>query len=187
MLATRPSNIFSFALLFQLQTAKIIEIYELTMAQDAASHPLALPPSFSPDSIDALAELSLVVSRLKPVQGAGPANTQNSQTASSQTQGAGPSQPTADPLQIPQTVHPLLPDVSNIGDLPLRDVARFSDEIKHKLQRARQQIRQLPDMGRTIAEQEEEIKYLKKKMADQRKVLETLRNIQLKPSTEMEM
>ncbi|KAJ2899066.1 Microtubule-associated protein [Zalerion maritima] len=186
----------------------------------ATTHPLALPPSFSPDAIDALTELSLILSELKPVasstqpgasqsQPQNPSQSQNlsqSQTvvASSsgqqtqpgpntdrqsshppgQTQSQSQDQPPppADPL-LPaapqqQSQHPFLPPtIHNIGDLPLRDIAAAADEIKHKLQRARTQMRGLPDMGRKISEQEEEMRYLEERMREQRKVLEMLRGV----------
>ena len=142
----------------------------------ASSHPLALPSTFSPDAIDALTELSFILSRLKPSNGDSATNPSASQNTSQAQTALDPSQPSSSS----QGTHTFLPGVTTIGDLSLRDVAVKSDDIKHKLQRAKQQIRQLPDMERTTAEQDEEIAHLKEKIHKQRQVLEMLRTVQFR-------
>ena len=61
--------------------------------------------------------------------------------------------------------------------LTLKDVPTATDALKHKLQRARTQIRELPDMDRTIAQQEEEMAELEGRIARQRDMLRALREV----------
>jgi len=61
------------------------------------------------------------------------------------------------------------------GSLSLKDVPTATDHLKHKLQKARVQVRSLPDMDRTIAEQEEDIAELEERIRLQREVLEKLK------------
>lgn len=56
--------------------------------------------------------------------------------------------------------------------------------MKHKIQKARAQVTQLPDMQRTIGEQEDEIKELEERIRNQRSVLENLKDVGLKAKTE---
>jgi len=51
----------------------------------------------------------------------------------------------------------------------------MTDDLKIKLQQARQQIHQLPDIDLSIAEQEAELKRLDAKIKLQQEVLEKLR------------
>ncbi|CAI0655877.1 unnamed protein product, partial [Colletotrichum noveboracense] len=64
--------------------------------------------------------------------------------------------------------------------LSLKDVPAQTDALKHKLQRARVQMRALPDMERTTAEQEDEIKELEERIKMQREVLDRLREAGVK-------
>lgn len=59
--------------------------------------------------------------------------------------------------------------------MSLRELSTQTDALKHKLQRARAQIKTLPDMERDIEEQEEEIRELEAKIHMQKEVLEKLR------------
>ena len=61
-----------------------------------------------------------------------------------------------------------------------------TDEIKHKLQKARMQVKDLPDMDRSIQEQEEEIAELEDKIRRQREVLESLRDVGVRAKGERE-
>ncbi|KAK1766486.1 RNA polymerase II transcription mediator complex subunit 9-domain-containing protein [Phialemonium atrogriseum] len=63
------------------------------------------------------------------------------------------------------------------GGLALKDVPTATDGLKHKLQRARARIRELPDMGRTVAQQEAEAAALEARIAAQREVLAALREV----------
>ncbi|KAH6677505.1 RNA polymerase II transcription mediator complex subunit 9-domain-containing protein [Halenospora varia] len=114
---------------------------------------LGLPEGLSADSIDTLPVLSALLSRL-----------QNPSTTSTSTAG---SPPAASPSQI----------ASGNGPLTIKDIPAATDELKHKVQKARAQVKELPDMDRTITEQEDEIRELEEKIARQREVLVSLRDV----------
>ncbi|KAK7423172.1 hypothetical protein QQZ08_009168 [Neonectria magnoliae] len=115
------------------------------MASSSGPHPLALPPTFSPDTLDALTELSVVLAKVR-------AGIQSSSGITTEpAPGAGPT-------------------------LSFKEVPNATDGLKHKLQRARAQVRALPDMDRTIAEQSEEIKDLESRIEMQRALLQRLRD-----------
>ena len=59
--------------------------------------------------------------------------------------------------------------------LSIKDIPAATDELKHRLQKARVQVRQLPDVERGTGEQEEEIRALEEKIGRQREVLAGLR------------
>lgn len=61
-----------------------------------------------------------------------------------------------------------------------------TDELKHKIQKARFQIKGLPDLDRGVEEQEEEIRELEERIREQMRVLEQLRDIGTKAKTERE-
>lgn len=121
------------------------------MASSAAPHPLALPPTFSPDTLDALTELSLVLAKVR----AGIQSSSGITTEPAPGGGAGAA-----------------------GGLTLsfKEVPGATDGLKHKLQRARAQVRALPDMDRTIGEQTEEIRDLETRIRTQRALLQRLRD-----------
>jgi predicted RNase H-like nuclease (RuvC/YqgF family) len=64
---------------------------------------------------------------------------------------------------------------SGTGPLTIKDIPAATDQLKHKLQRARAQAKELPDIDRSIAEQQQEIQELEARIAEQRDVLESLR------------
>jgi hypothetical protein len=117
-----------------------------------------LPEGLSPDSIDTLPVLSAVLSRL-----------QNPSSSST-------SPPATSPSQI----------ASGTGPLTIKDIPTATDEIKHKLQKARMQVKDLPDMDRSISEQEDEIAELEGKIRRQREVLERLRDVGIRAKNERE-
>ncbi|KAI5467068.1 RNA polymerase II transcription mediator complex subunit 9-domain-containing protein [Mariannaea sp. PMI_226] len=120
-------------------------------AVNNSPHPLALPPSFSPDTLDALSELSLVLAKVR----AGIQSSSGITTEPAPGDGVGaPGGPT----------------------LTFKEVPGATDGLKHKLQRARAQVRALPDMDRTIADQNEEIADLEARIQRQRELLQRLRD-----------
>lgn len=125
----------------------------MTTPSRSTPQPPSITEKLSPDSIDTLPVLSALLSRL-----------QQSSTTSTSTAGSPPS---ASPSQA----------ISGTGALTIKDIPIASDEIKHKLQKSRTQVKELPDIDRTIPEQELEIKELEEKIAKQRQVLESLREI----------
>lgn len=128
----------------------------------APQDPLALPPALSPDSLDSLTEFTTVLTRLRttiqaaPGPGGIPGSTPGGGGGGG---GAGAS-----------------PALAKDGALSLKDVPAATDHIKHKLQKARTQVRALPDMDRSMAEQEDEMAELEERIRLQREVLGKLRS-----------
>jgi hypothetical protein len=162
-------------------------------------HPLALPPSFSPDTLDVLTELSDVLQKVHESareslqrDSGGDQQTQtqsqSQQQPQSQQQSKHPQGQTP-AAQTPASQQQLKPPGGSSGGgstgaaavggagkkLTFKDVPGATDGIKHKLQRARVQIRALPDMNRTVDEQRQEIAELEARIEKQRALLERLR------------
>ena len=115
----------------------------------ADSQSLALPSTLSPDSLDALSELSIVLAKVRT----------SIQSSSGLATGATPSTTAAAGQQ-----------------LSFKDVPGATDSLKHKIQHARAQVHALPDMDRTIEEQNAEISDLEARIQTQRALLERLRD-----------
>ncbi|PHH79333.1 hypothetical protein CDD80_5096 [Ophiocordyceps camponoti-rufipedis] len=109
----------------------------------------------SPDDLDALSELSLVLAKVRA-----------GLHSSSQSSTSGPPPPTQ-----PQS-HA---STAQQQQLSFKDVPGATDGMKHKLQHARAQVRALPDMGRSVEEQRTEIAQLEARILQQRALLESLR------------
>jgi hypothetical protein len=122
---------------------------------------LNLPDGLSPDSIDTLPVLSAILSRLQTL------------SASGGTTSGSP--PEASPSQL----------ANGAGSLSIKDIPAATDEMKHKLQKARAQVKELPDISRSLVEQEEEIEELEEKIRRQREVLQGLREVGLATKKEM--
>lgn len=116
--------------------------------------PLGLPENLSPDFAEVSTELFSVLSRLRT-----PSNLPS--TTTGQTPVPTPSQPSG----------------NTSGELSLRDIPAATDPIKHKLQKARAAVKTLPDMHRTVAEQETEMRELEEKIIKQREVISKLRGM----------
>ena len=129
-------------------------------SQSTTPNLLNLPDGLSPDSIDTLPILSAILSRLQT-----PAATSTSST----------SPPSASPSQL-----------ASGGSLAIKDIPAATDELKHKLQKARAQVKELPDIDKTLAEQEEEMRELEEKIRKQREVLEGLKEVGIKAKRERE-
>ncbi|PNY28867.1 Uncharacterized protein TCAP_01218 [Tolypocladium capitatum] len=112
-------------------------------------HPLALPNTLSPDDLDTLSELSIVLAKVR-------AGMQSSAGIAGTTPGG----------VVPNT---------HGQQLSFKDVPGATDGLKHKLQHARAQVRALPDMDRSVAEQEHEIREIEARIERQRALLERLR------------
>lgn len=67
--------------------------------------------------------------------------------------------------------------------MSLKQFPAATDPIKHILQRARQQMRTLPDIKRSVEEQEKEIQRLEEKREKQRAQLEKLRGFGVGPAS----
>jgi small-conductance mechanosensitive channel len=123
-----------------------------------------LPDGLTPDSIDTLPVLSALLSRLQ------------NPSSSANTASTSGSPPAASPSQL----------ASSTGPLSIKDIPAATDELKHKLQRARVQVKELPDMDRSVEEQEVEIRELEEKIRRQREVLVGLREVGLQAKRERE-
>jgi hypothetical protein len=134
------------------------------MANQIASQPLSLPIGLSPDDLDVITELQSVVARLR---------TPTTLPSATGTTGATPA-PTPS-----QQHNPTQSSSSNsaTGEVDLKDFPARTDHLRHKLQRARAAVQTLPDMHRTVAEQEEEIRELEAKMARQEAELQKIRDM----------
>jgi hypothetical protein len=128
--------------------------------------PSSLSETISPDSIDTLPVLSALLSRLETTS----ANATTASTAGS------PPAATPTPSQL----------VSGTGPLRIKDIPAGTDELKHKLQKARAQVKELPDIHRSVADQEQEIRELEERITRQRSVLEGLRDVGVQARRERE-
>jgi hypothetical protein len=118
--------------------------------------PGPLPQGLSPDALDTLTGLTTILTRLRStIQSSGLGG----------ITGTTPSASGATPNTAGATSH-----------LSLKDVPAATDGLKHKLQKARIQVRGLPDMHRTMPEQEHEMERLQERIRLQREVLESLKN-----------
>jgi small-conductance mechanosensitive channel len=97
-------------------------------------------------------------------------------SSTAHTASASGSPPAASPSQL----------ASGTGPLSIKDIPSATDELKHNLQRARLQIKELPDMDRSVEEQEVEIRELEEKIRRQREVLVGLRDVGLQAKKERE-
>ncbi|CRK41458.1 hypothetical protein BN1708_001795, partial [Verticillium longisporum] len=119
-------------------------------------HPLALPPTLSPDALDTLTELTTILTRLRAAVHA--------------------SNPSANAGGITgATPNPLGASPGGTNAMTLRELSTQTDALKHKLQRARTQLKSLPDMERDIEEQEDEVRQVEERIRVQREMLERLR------------
>ncbi|PNH43089.1 hypothetical protein VD0004_g4347 [Verticillium dahliae] len=126
-------------------------------------HPLALPPTLSPDALDTLTELTTILTRLRAaVHASNPSANAGGITG-------------ATPLPTGATPNPLGASPGGTNAMTLRDLSTQTDALKHKLQRARTQLKSLPDMERDIEEQEDEVRQVEERIRVQREMLERLR------------
>ena len=107
------------------------------------------PEALNPDSIDTLPVLAEILSRLQNL---------SSDTTTGATPSTTPSQ-----------------GVASTGVITTKDLPTATDGLKHKLQKARGQVRELPDIQRSVKDQEEEIERLEERIRRQKEVLGQLR------------
>lgn len=151
------------------------------------SHPL--PGGLSPDSIDVCSELSTILARVRYTDNkTGTASTNGgdgSGGGAAANQAGGPSSGTA-PGAATTASSPSGGggDDAQGGPLSTKDVPAATDHLKHKIQRARAAVHTLPDIRRSIPEQEAEIAVLEDKIAQQRAVLLQLKEFGLQFAAE---
>ncbi|KAK3487111.1 RNA polymerase II transcription mediator complex subunit 9-domain-containing protein [Neurospora crassa] len=160
-----------------------------------------IPPTLSPDAIDTLTELTLILNKFRAAQ----ASARSSDAATTAAGGAiGPSLSSSStinpshggpnssnnapisttpapgavtgttPLPIPSTISN--PNATTAGSFSAKDLPQATDNLKHKLQRARQAVLTLPDIGRTITQQEKEIAELEERKRKQVAMLAKIRD-----------
>ncbi|KAI3401135.1 hypothetical protein diail_281 [Diaporthe ilicicola] len=140
-------------------------------SSDPDANPHALPGGLSPDSIDVPSELYTILARLR----------YNDKNGAATNGDSDPSKPGANtpaaglPGSTPSGGANNAASDPNNKLLSTKDLAAATDPLKHKIQRARAAVHTLPDIGRTIAEQEVEIKEWQDKIESQRKVLQQLK------------
>ncbi|KAK1783321.1 RNA polymerase II transcription mediator complex subunit 9-domain-containing protein [Copromyces sp. CBS 386.78] len=148
-----------------------------------------IPHTLSPDAIDTLTELTQILTKFRSAQAsarreaaaASSSNLNNPSSSGNPTShpgGIGTPAPGAvtgtTPLPIP-TSNPTTSTTAEGSLFNAKDVPQATDNLKHKLQRARQAVLTLPDIGRTIAQQEAEIKELEERKRKQVEMLARIR------------
>ncbi len=124
-----------------------------------------LPSTLHLSGLDVLPTVVSLLARLKD-----PITASSSLTVASQT--PGPTSPLSTPSQQLNPVELL----RGRAPLAMKDLSTATDGIEAELQRVRAQVKELPDVERTVEEQEEEMREWERKIQEQRKVLETMRS-----------
>lgn len=161
----------------------------MAAAQPSSRHALALPPTLSPDDLDTLSELSTVLAKVRAgIQsssgltapggggtGTTPGANNHNNNSGGGGSGAGGHGGAASAGTGSGGSGGNDAGAGNAQQLSFKDVPGATDGIKHKLQHARAQIRALPDMDRSIDDQQREIAELEARIDRQRQLLERLR------------
>lgn len=151
-----------------------VEMASSSLQPDANSQ--SLPGGLTPDSVDIPSELFTILSLLRYTDKNG-AVTNGDTDPNKPASGSTPSGDADAPKTPAKT-------------LSTKDLTAATDPLKHKIQRARAAVHTLPDITRTIAEQEVEIKEWQDKIESQRKVLQQLKEFGIQfshGSTDVEM
>ncbi|PHH62875.1 hypothetical protein CDD81_6593 [Ophiocordyceps australis] len=127
----------------------------------APPNPHALPESLSPDHLDVLSTLHSILTKLRagiqsPTElaaGAEPGAAQGTGTGATPSASGG-----------------------NAQHLTFKDIPGATDTLKHNLQNARVQLRGLPDMAKSKAQHEDDIKSVQARIERQRALLQRLRD-----------
>ncbi|KAI1654396.1 RNA polymerase II transcription mediator complex subunit 9-domain-containing protein [Daldinia decipiens] len=137
---------------------------------------LAMPDGLNPDTLDTLTELAVLLNRLRTPSSTATGNTPA--PTPSQQPPPPPSHRHAQPQNQSQAqTNNGATTTTNTGELALKEIPPAADVLKHRFQRARVLIRGLPDMNRTIPNQETEIAALEARLARQRDMLDKLREM----------
>lgn len=129
-----------------------------------------LPEGLSPDAVDTLTELTSIVVKLRASQAAAAAS--HAQTSLGLPGSAGiTSGATPAPGAVTGTT-PLPSGAPNtVGLLSVKELPSATDNLKHKLQRARAAMKTLSDIQRVTTQQEEEIQALRERRKKQAEML----------------
>ncbi|KAK4226649.1 RNA polymerase II transcription mediator complex subunit 9-domain-containing protein [Podospora fimiseda] len=138
-----------------------------------------LPEGLSPDSIDTLSELTSIVVKLRAATSPNNPTNPSSQSAT-----------TSNTAAVTGTT-PLPSGMMGIGGnglLSVKELPAATDNLRHKLQRARTAMRTLEDIHRASSQQEEEIKRLEDRRRKQAAMLARIQDegIQFARSTAAE-
>jgi hypothetical protein len=156
-----------------------------------AQHKSHNEDNLTPDSVETLTDLAQILTRLRATTAAAAAGVSlaslNLPGSSSSAIGLNSLNNVANaPVSIAGVTGttPLPTTSANTtaagnADAPLtiKEIPAATDRLKHKLQKARVQIRALPDMQRSIAQQEAEMRELEGRIARQKEVLDRLREL----------
>jgi hypothetical protein len=122
--------------------------------------PLPLPDALNPDALDVLSELGHILTRLRTL----PTTTSSSTSAQA--------------TPTPTALVSASASSKKTGELTLKEIPVATDVLKHRFQRARHIIKTtLPDLDRSIPDQETEIRALEARIARQRDTLLKLREV----------
>lgn len=138
----------------------------------------SLSAGLTPDSVDVPSELFTILSRLRYTDKNGAATNGDNDS----NKAVSNSTPSGDPNAQTKP--------AEAKTLSTKDLTAATDPLKHKIQRARAAVHTLPDITRTIEEQEAEIKEWQDKIESQRKVLQQLKEFGIQfshGSTDVEM
>ncbi|ELR10275.1 hypothetical protein GMDG_04661 [Pseudogymnoascus destructans 20631-21] len=131
----------------------------------SSSQPTTLSDNLSPAMLDTIPVLTSILSRVQPptssnAPGASPMPATSFGTPSST------SKPSSSQLR---------PDAT--AALSTKEIPAATDALKHRLQRARVEVAQLPGIGMSIEEQEVEIRALESRIREQRAALNSLSEV----------
>lgn len=129
----------------------------------------ALPANLTPDSIDVPSELAQILSRVRYTDGANKSSAPDPAASGSTGDNAAPA--AASTASTANT---------NPDTLPIKDLPAAVDPLRHKIQRARAAVHTLPDIGRTISDQEAEARLLEARIERQRAALLQLKEFGLR-------
>lgn len=146
-----------------------------------ASH--SLPGGLSPDCIDVCSELATILARVRYIENKNSTASANGGDGAAANQSGGPSTSTAAGAATAAS-SPSAGANAQGGPLSTKDIAAATDPLRNKIQRARAAVHTLPDIRRSIPEQEAEIAALEEKMAQQRAVLLQLKEFGLQYAAE---
>ncbi|PHH78958.1 hypothetical protein CDD82_2741 [Ophiocordyceps australis] len=127
----------------------------------APPNPHALPESLSPDHLDVLSTLYSVLAKLRAGIQASTDLAPGAEAGAAQGTATGAT-PSA--------------SGSNAQHLSFKDIPGATDRLKHNLQNARVQLGSLPDMAKSKAQHQEEIKTVQARIDRQRALLQRLRD-----------
>ncbi|EMR65590.1 hypothetical protein MGN70_008859 [Eutypa lata] len=179
----------------------------MTSTNSRLNSTLAMPQGLNPSTLDTITEVAHLLSRLRTPHptttttststsggggtgtssnhpGATPATTTNNNTTTTTTTtttAPTPSQSQSQHQPLPPSQTTQTPGAGSgeqqQRELSLKEIPAAADALKHRFQRARAQIKTLPDMGRGVDEQRAEMAVLEARLAKQREVLARLRDV----------